>query len=274
MRRKEWFYHGLLRIQLRFFSPLTVGLCFLFCIFVVYTVFQFLKLGNLQLLSTTSCLLFLSTQFSSYYLLYAPCMILLLSSLNELGAFELLLYARFTNRKAYEHGIFFAIFLFVVLCMISSVGAAGVVYHFITNPKADWNMCCAYLQSRGMYLVSESFAQLPEVIVIFSQLTMSTLSFYALGLFLLFLRNLFQKTFLVLIAGLSINFLLLLALKNDLPEWLFSIMPYSHLFLPYLNTLADFGIAIIYWLCIIICLHLAVWLSSKLCDRVLTDYEK
>lgn len=274
MRHREWFRHGLLRIQLRFFSPLFVGVFFLFCVFVICTVFRFLKLGHLQMLSVTSCLLYLTTQYSSYYLLYAPCMMILLSGLNEMGAFELLLYARFTNRKAYDVGQLFAIFLFVVLCVFGSASVAGAVYCFASNPEADWRMYCQYLQSRGMYLVSGDFAQLPGALAVFVQLTMSTLSFYALGLFLMFLRNLFQKAFLVLIVGLSTNFLFLLALKNDLPDQLFSALPYTHLFLPYLKSLTDFQNAVIYWLCVIVFLHLAVWLSSRLRDWVLTDYEK
>lgn len=274
MRRKEWLHHGLLRVKLRFFSQHTIGIFVLFCIFVMYTVFGFLEWGNLQMLSVTSCILYLTTQFSSYFLLYAPCMIILLSGLNELGAFELLLYVRFTIRKEYDLGCIFAIFLFVLLCVIGSVSAAGVVYSFASNPEADWYLYCEYLRSRGIYLVSEGIAQLPEVFVVFAQLTMYTLSFYAIGLFLLFLRNVFQKTFLVLITGLVSNFMLLLALKNDLPGWLFYILPYSHLFLPHLDSLSDFFDAVIYWLCIIVCLHLAVWLSSRFCDRGLTDYEE
>lgn len=274
MRRKEWLHHGLLRVKLRFFSQVTIGIFFFFCIFVMYTVFGFLEWGNLQMLSVTSCILYLTTQFSSYFLLYAPCMIILLSGLNELGAFELLIYARFTSRKEYDLGCILAIFLFVLLCVIGSVSAAGVVYCFASNPEADWHLYCEYLRRRGIYLVSEGIAQLPEVFVVFAQLTMYTLSFYAIGLLLLFLRNLFQKTFLVLITGLGTNFMLLLALKNDLPGWLFYILPYSHLFLPYLDSLSDFFNAVIYWLCVIVCLHLAVWLSSRFCDRGLTDYEK
>lgn len=263
MRQKEWLNHGLLRIQLRFFSPCTIGMFFLFSIYVIYTVFQLLKLGCLPMMPVSGCILYLTTQFSSYFLLYAPCMIVLLSGLNALGEFELLLRTRFTNRNAYSLGKFFSIFLFDVLCVFGSVGAAGIVYCVTANPEIDFHVCCSYLQSRGISLISEDFTQLPEAYAVFAQLTMSTLSFYALGLYLLFLHNLFQKAFLVLIGGLGTNFLLLLALKNDLPAQLFPLMPYSHLFLPYIKSFADFGNAAAYWLSVILCLHLAVWLSSR-----------
>lgn len=272
--RMEWFRHGLLRLKLRLFSCTVLGVFFIFCIFVVYTVFGFLELGNLQMLSVTSCLLYLTTQFSSYYLLYAPCMVILLSGLNDFGAFELFINVRCASKKAYNLGQFAAIFLLAIVCIIGCVGAAGIVYRFAAHPEADWRICDAYLQSHGIYLVSEGFTQFPAAFVIFAQLAMSMLSFYALGIFLLLLRNLFQKTFLVLATGLSTNFLLLLSLKNDLPSWLFSILPYPHLFLPYLDSLTDFLNAVIYWLCIIACLHLVLWLASKLQDRGITEYEK
>ena len=273
MHYKEWLNHGLLRVKLRFFAPLTIGLFSIFCVFVMYTIFGFLKWGNLRMLSVTSCILYLTTQFSSYYLLYAPCMMILLSGLNELGAFELLLYARCTSRKDYDWGCIFAIFLFVLLCVVGSVGAAGVVYRFAANPEAGWYPYCEYLRNRGIYVVSEGMAQSSAVFVVFAQLTMSALSFYAIGLFLLLLRHLFQKAFLVLLTGLGTNLMLLLMLKSDLPGWLFSILPYSRLFLPYLNSLSDFFSAVIYWLCVIVGLHFAVRLFAGFCDRGLTDYE-
>lgn len=265
---------GILRARLRLSGYLPPCIFAFLCIYLVYTVYVLMILGNSAIMAVSNGLLYMMTQAPSYFLLYAPAMAVLLSGLIDTGSFELMIFARTDTRKEYVYGKLLAIFSFVIICMVCALMADSSIYLCVANPNAQWNTYCIYLQQQGLHLVHESMLNKSSFLVVAMQFLTLMLSFFSLGAFMLLLQNLFAKKFISVIVPLCIWSAFYLALTCDLPEWLAAILPGSHLFLPSFDSLRRWAISILYWIGILLALCSGVIVSSKCKDVIYNDYEK
>lgn len=263
-----------LRVQLRLSGYLPVCVFALFCFYLVYTVYVLILSGSAQGMAVTNGLLYMMAQSSSYFLLYTPAMAVLLSGLMDMGSFEFMIFIRTDTRSRYEYGRILAIFFFTIVCAACAVIATVMVYLCVADSNAQWGEYCAYLKQTGFRLVHDNMLNASGFLVVMMQLSTLLLSFFSLGTFMLLLQNLFARKFVSVIVPLCISFAIYLALHCDLPDWLMRILPGAYLFLPYFDSLAYWGISLLYWICILAVFCFGIILSSKYKNVMYNDYEK
>lgn len=268
MRKQTCISHSLFRVQIKLFSPLIMGIFFSFCLLVVYTVYQLAKMGDPKMLSVTTCLLYLFTQSSNYYLLFAPAIIAMLIGLIDMGSVETLISIRCSTKSEYHLSKLCSIFFFILICTLCAILTAAVIYSFSTNPNIDWHFQHEYLNRFGIVLIQPGLLMLSEGGVIAVQSIILMCSFFFYGLLLSILHNVLCKKFAVITISLSLNAFLLLGTKLDLPEWLFKMLPYRYLFLTYFESAEYLIIVLIYWLIWFMLLCFLYYMSIKKYNRI------
>lgn len=263
-----------LRIEHITFSSAFCAFFALFCFYLICTLLVFKDFGNLSDLSITSCLLYLFAQPSSHYILFLPAVTFLLLALNDLRTIDQLVFARLPSREEYVYSQMITVIAYVVTLVLFCSVVAVCVYFFYSNPDSSFTRYCIFLQSIGILTLSKDLFVLPQLIIISSQLCLIALSFCVLGLALLILNLIFEQTFVTAAILFMLDFLLLLGTKADLPDWFFQFMPYQYLFMPYMNSVYDIGIAICYWFIQIVILILTYITLSKKHDWFIRSYGK
>lgn len=265
---------GFLRLKFRLYSCAPLYVLAVFCIYLVYSVYVLIVSGHAQMLTVISGILYITTQSSIYYLLYTPAMVVLLSGLIDLGMFEIMIFSRTNTRKSYEMNKLLAILFFTIICVVSMVVVTFIVYLCVENPDIQWQQHCLFMNQTGMQIVNTNLLGVSGCVLIAAQAVLLIVSFLALRLLMLLMKNIFTPKFISVIIPLCISLLVYLLSTCDLPDWLMNILPNSHLFLPHFSSTNHFLTAGIYWLAILLVLLLGVTLSAKYKDIMYEDYEK
>ena len=261
-----------LEIRLHSYSPWCV--LTMFCIFVINSAYSLIQTGHTEMLTVTSGILYVITQSTTYYLLYAPAMVVLLGGLVDTGSYEMMIISRKQSRMCYEREKLLSIFLFAAFSVLSMVVVAASVYLCVDNPNVHWQQHCLFMNQTGMLIVNTNLLNVSGYALIAAQGLLLTISFFSLGVFMEFLQNIFAKKYISVIIPLCISLLVYLLSTCDLPDWLMNILPNSHLFLPHFGSIRHFLTAGIYWLVVLLVLFLGVTLSAKYKDIMYEDYEK
>lgn len=271
--RKKYISAWKLRVHLRLSGYLPVSIFSLFCVYLVYTVYVLILSGPGRM-AVTNGLLYMMTQSSSYFLLYTPAMVILLSGLIDMGSYELLIFSRTDTRVKYECERISAIVTFVAVCTLCAIFTTTIVYLCVADSSTRWSDYCVYLRQTGFQMVHDNMLDASGLLVVTMQVSTLMLSFFALGAFMLLLQNLFAKKFVSVIVPLCVSFAIYLVLSCDLPGWLRQMLPDVYLFLPYFDSLTHWRIAVLYWIGILTILCAGIMLSAKYKDVMYNDYEK
>ena len=264
---------ALIRLQIRCADYVTVAVFLLICSYILYEVDSLSSLDVNCYLSAWAYLLHFLSQPSSYYLLYMPIMIVMLSRISDLGPYELMVYPRNESRTEYIGGKLLAIVYYIVFSCIIVLFTSTVVFFCVSLPNKDWIEQITLLDRHGRSVLQEALMNMPIGLIIVSQMIILMLSFTALGYLLVFLQIVFGKKSISIIVCFGINCFLLLGTKCDLPKWLFHILPYQYLFSPLFKSTSYVLYAIAYWLLIIISLLLVVVHLNKRTDLFFSNYE-
>ena len=242
---------ALLRLQIKCADYVTVAIFLLICSYILYEVDSLSSLDANYYLSAWTYLLHFLSQPSSYYLLYMPIMIVMLSRISDLGPYELMVYPRNKSRTEYIGGKLLAIVYYIVFSCFIVFLTSIVVFSCVSVPNKNWMEQITLLDRHGRGVLQEELLNMPMGLIIVSQIIMLMLSFIALGYFLVFLQTVLRKKNISIIVCFGIDCFLLLGTKSDLPKWLFPILPYQYLFSPLFKSTSYVLYAIAYWLLII-----------------------
>lgn len=253
-----------LRIIIKLFSSLTIGIAISLCIFDVYTVFQLRNIGLIGINTSFSNLLFSLTQYSTYYILWMPLIAFWMNGLVNIGPLEPLICVRSATQNSYITSKIFSNMICAFAFSLWNFFAGILIFSHVRQVGADWHISCQYMESLGLFIVSGKFLHLPIIQLIFMQLFLHACSYFAIGLQIQLLYNLGCKSNFVLLVVMAKNFGLLLALKTCVLNPLNPVLPYRYLFLPFMDNIYDYFIAVIYWTIIILSFICAVyWTSIK-----------
>ena len=245
----------------------------LICTYILYEIHFLSSLSLNSNLSASTYLLHFCSQPSSYYLLYMPIMIVLLSRITDLGPYELMVYTRSKTRTEYILNKLLAVIYYVIGCSIIMLVTSIIIFYCVSAPNANLLDQLNQLQQQGISVLREELAHILPGLIILLQTIILIQSFVALGHLLVFLQIIFRKKSISIMICFSINCLLLLGTKCDLPKWLFNLLPYQYLFFPFFNSTSCLLYAIMYWLFITTGLLFMIIYQTKRTDLFFANYE-
>lgn len=264
---------ALIRLQIRCADYVHVAFFLLICTYMLFEIDSLSSLDVNCYLSAWTYLLHFLSQPSSYYLLYMPMMIVMLSRISDLGPYELMVYPRSKTRTEYIFSKLLAIVYYIAASCIVVLLTSIVIFCCVSVPGKDWLEQITLLDRHGRSVLQKELLNMPMGLIIISQIVILMQSFIALGYLLLFLQIVLGKKNISIIVCFGINCFLLLGTKCDLPKWLFRILPYQYLFSPLFESTSYILYAIAYWSFIIIGLLLLVIHQSKRTDLFFINYE-
>lgn len=262
-----------IRVQIRCVDYTAVVFYLLLCAYMLYEIHVLSSLGDNIYLSASTYLLHFYSQPSSYYLLYMPTMIVLLSKIIDLGPYELVVYARSKTRLEYTISKLLATIYYVIGCSTILFLTSLVVFNCVSVSSENWFEQISWLEQQGIRMLREGLAHFPKNLIVFLQIVIQIQSFIALGYLMVFLQMLFRRKSLSIIVCFGVNCFLLLGTKSDLPKWLFAILPYQYQFYPFFNSSIYALYAIVYWSFVIAGLLLMIIYQTKRTDLFFSNYE-
>lgn len=265
---------GLLRVRVTAYAPVMVVAYGLVCGYLISTVLFFLRLGNGQLVNLAACLLYASTRPSSFYLLYGPLAIFIFSRSIHLGEAEPLIRARCPGEWAYREGTILSTLLLSCLAVAASMATAAVVYAVSLRPQGGFYPYWEYLRQQGVVLVPQWMAGASSGGLVAVQGLLLVLGLFSLGLFLCGLRLVLRKPAHVVLVALTVDFLLLLACREEIPQGPAVVLPFTWLFLPGMGTPGHLAGAFAYWGCVLLAQCAVIALAAGRVDWIDVDGEK
>lgn len=262
-----------IRVSIRCADYITVAFFLLICSYMLYEIASLSSLDINGYLSASTYLLHFLSQPSSYYLLYMPIMIVLLSRVTDLGPYELMVYTRSETRTEFIFSKLLAVIYYIIGSGIIVLLTSIVVFRCVSVPNEDWLEQITLLDRHGRSVLREELLHVPMGLIILSQTIILMQSFVALGCLLVFLQIILRKKSISIMVCFGINCFLLLGTKCDLPKWLFHILPYQYLFYPFFKSTSYVLYAIAYWSFIITVLSLMIIHQGKRTDLFFSNYE-
>jgi hypothetical protein len=220
--------------------------------------------GNVEMFTAANGMLFCVSDYSFYYLVYAPIYISLFYSLVNLDGMEEYIFSRNKNRCKYifnkiETAIIFSLLYVLLIVLISCLAS------FLTAKSNNtWTEYNSYINTIGISSIPESFHHLHYMVVLAAQMLMLILSYVSAGLLIVMLCDVFKRGYIPLPIALFVNYLFLLARKADLPVWLSNLLPFQYTFLDCIEVPGKIFNALAYWaVCIILAIILSQFFAHK-----------
>lgn len=161
---------ALIRLQIRCADYVHVAFFLLICTYMLFEIDSLSSLDVNCYLSAWTYLLHFLSQPSSYYLLYMPMMIVMLSRISDLGPYELMVYPRSKTRTEYIFSKLLAIVYYIAASCIVVLLTSIVIFCCVSVPGKDWLEQITLLDRHGRSVLQKELLNMPMGLIIISQI--------------------------------------------------------------------------------------------------------